>query len=222
MSYALNSGENLLFSFALIDLPTGVTWKGIYDNTVAYVVNDAVLGSDNIGYKCILASTGHAPPNATYWSVLPTIPASQIVGVVVELVDATKVAKVTYTYARSAGVTAGLLIPGSTYIITHFNTGDDFTNVGAASNATNVTFVATGTTPTDWTHGSTLQQMVFPPNIVLSDGLLQVELLKGDTLLLDGDYELRVTMSFAAAMYIQSGAQTDVLCLPEAMTITPC
>uniref|UniRef100_A0A6M3JVJ3 Putative pectate lyase n=1 Tax=viral metagenome TaxID=1070528 RepID=A0A6M3JVJ3_9ZZZZ len=52
--------------------------------------------------------------------------------------------------------TSGTLESGVTYNITTYVAGDDFTNVGAASNATGVSFTATGTTPTDWTNGSTL------------------------------------------------------------------
>jgi phage-related baseplate assembly protein len=52
--------------------------------------------------------------------------------------------------------TSGLLVPNSQYIITTYNAGDDFTNVGAASNASGVSFVATGTTPTTWTNGSVI------------------------------------------------------------------
>jgi hypothetical protein len=55
--------------------------------------------------------------------------------------------------------TSGLLTIGVTYEITTFETGDDFTNVGAASNANGVTFVATGTTPDDWTNGSELTDL---------------------------------------------------------------
>lgn len=50
--------------------------------------------------------------------------------------------------------TSGTLTVGVTYRITAFQAGDDFTNVGAASNATNIEFTATGTTPTDWTNSS--------------------------------------------------------------------
>jgi hypothetical protein len=52
--------------------------------------------------------------------------------------------------------TAGLLVIGQIYTITDFQFGDDFTNVGAASNATGQTFIATGTTPTTWINFSTL------------------------------------------------------------------
>jgi hypothetical protein len=39
----------------------------VYDNTKSYVINDVVLASDHLTYKCILATTGNAPPNVTYW-----------------------------------------------------------------------------------------------------------------------------------------------------------
>lgn len=52
--------------------------------------------------------------------------------------------------------TSGSLITGVSYTISNFVAGDVFTNVGAASNATGVSFTASGTTPTTWTNGSTL------------------------------------------------------------------
>lgn len=48
---------------------------------------------------------------------------------------------------------------GARYTITSYSIGDNFTNVGAPSNATNVTFVATGTTPTTWSNGSILEPL---------------------------------------------------------------
>jgi hypothetical protein len=53
-------------------------------------------------------------------------------------------------------LTSGLLVVGKKYVITTFNAGDDFTNVGAASNASGTVFTATGTTPTTWSHSSVL------------------------------------------------------------------
>lgn len=38
-----------------------------YSNVAAYVYGDVIVGSDNSVYECILATTGNAPPNATYW-----------------------------------------------------------------------------------------------------------------------------------------------------------
>jgi hypothetical protein len=58
--------------------------------------------------------------------------------------------------------TAGPLVVGQRYSILLFVSGDSFTNVGAASNTTGVIFVATGTTPTTWTHSS--QISLLPPD----------------------------------------------------------
>ena len=44
-------------------------WKGPYNNSTAYVVDD-VVSSGGSSYVCILASTGNAVSNGTYWQVL--------------------------------------------------------------------------------------------------------------------------------------------------------
>ena len=44
-------------------------WKGAYAGGTAYVAND-VVSSSGSSYMCILAVTGTAPPNATYWSIM--------------------------------------------------------------------------------------------------------------------------------------------------------
>ena len=41
-------------------------WKGAYNASTAYVVDDVVSHSGS-SYICILASTGNAPTNTTYW-----------------------------------------------------------------------------------------------------------------------------------------------------------
>lgn len=64
---------------------------------------------------------------------------------------------IAYNALTQTTTTSGLLVVGVSYYITDFNTGDDFTNVGASSNATGVYFVATGTTPTTWTNLSSLK-----------------------------------------------------------------
>ena len=53
-------------------------------------------------------------------------------------------------------LTAGTLTVGLEYVIDTYVPTDDFTNVGATSNADGVVFTATNTTPNNWTHGSTL------------------------------------------------------------------
>jgi len=52
--------------------------------------------------------------------------------------------------------TSGSLVVGTTYLIDTYVPGDDFTNVGASTNANNVRFIATGTTPAVWTNSSQL------------------------------------------------------------------
>jgi len=54
---------------------------------------------------------------------------------------------------------SGTLIVGRVYTIIDYNLGDDFTNVGAGSNATGTQFTATGTLPAIWTNGSTLESI---------------------------------------------------------------
>lgn len=60
-------------------------------------------------------------------------------------------------YDTAATLTSGTLTVGVTYRIYNYISDDDFTNVGAPSNATDITFVATGTTPTRWTNSSQLR-----------------------------------------------------------------
>jgi hypothetical protein len=41
-------------------------WQGAYNGATAYAVDD-VVSSGGSSYICIAATTGNAPPNATYW-----------------------------------------------------------------------------------------------------------------------------------------------------------
>ena len=50
------------------DAGVGLTFRGAYDNNIAYNIDDAV-SLDNIIYYCIKATLGNPPPNATYWAV---------------------------------------------------------------------------------------------------------------------------------------------------------
>lgn len=59
-------------------------------------------------------------------------------------------------FQKIVEVTGGTLVVGQQYFIKTYGAGDSFTNVGAASNAANISFVATNTTPTTWTNGSVL------------------------------------------------------------------
>lgn len=65
----------------------------------------------------------------------------------------------TFVLAPIAAQTAGPLVSGKRYLITDYVALDNFTNVGATANATGNIFPATGTTPTTWTHGSSLQEI---------------------------------------------------------------
>lgn len=62
-------------------------------------------------------------------------------------------------WATEGTLTSGTLTVGQKYRINNYVTGDDFTNVGASSNATGEEFVATGTTPTTWSNGSELENI---------------------------------------------------------------
>lgn len=67
---------------------------------------------------------------------------------------------IAYQQLTKTITTSGVLVVGVLYTITNYIAGDDFTNVGAASNATGVSFVATGTTPTTWTNASTVSNHI--------------------------------------------------------------
>lgn len=44
-------------------------WQGTYNGATAYVVDDVVYSAGS-SYICIAATTGNAPPNASYWELL--------------------------------------------------------------------------------------------------------------------------------------------------------
>lgn len=62
--------------------------------------------------------------------------------------------------------TSGVLVVGNHYKITTYVAGDNFTNVATGlegtTNTTGFTFTATGTTPTTWSNGSTVQRVGMP------------------------------------------------------------
>lgn len=59
---------DIAFNFVV---PPGLVWRSTWLVGTTYYVRDAVqyLGS---AYVCIATSTGNAPPNATYWSLMAT------------------------------------------------------------------------------------------------------------------------------------------------------
>lgn len=65
----------------------------------------------------------------------------------------------TWYLLSGIALTSGTLATGKRYKIVAFVAGDNFTNVGASSNATGVVFTASGTTPTTWSNSSELQEI---------------------------------------------------------------
>lgn len=73
-------------------------------------------------------------------------------------------------YDRASSIlSVGPLVVGHYYIIETFGAGDDFTNVGAASNANGIEFIATGTTPATWSNGTTLAAGTHNENVAIGD-----------------------------------------------------
>src|SRR5262249_48739708 len=147
-------------------------------------------------------------------------------------------------------ITSGLLTIGSTYRIVTYVTGDDFSNVGATANGDLVEFVATGDTPADWSHNSVLQEIQKTPvsvndiadfqvvahqdddrlftwnkgdaAMLVSGGLVQVEVVKAVTAKWLGVVNFKVSPSFVETDYFDSGAQTDVVCFDALINVEPC
>ena len=66
--------------------------------------------------------------------------------------------------ATGTTTTSGVLVSGHRYVITTFVAGDDFSNLATAIqgvvNTTGFIFTATNTAPTNWTHGSSVRELV--------------------------------------------------------------
>ena len=56
------------------DGPKGLLIGRIYNNTAQYRDGQYVISND-VSYRCIQATVGNAPPNATYWQPMPAIAA---------------------------------------------------------------------------------------------------------------------------------------------------
>lgn len=155
----VTTGKNLKISLR------GVNAAGVPDNTI--------LGAGNAGYATAVV----ADANDDVWlgpfalgAVVP-VTQGQFISIVIEWSDNgdpgnlrinTQVPPLSIynSYNVSdidASQTSGTLTIGKTYRIYTYVAGDDFMNVGAASNATNVEFIATGDTPTTWTNSSVLR-----------------------------------------------------------------
>jgi hypothetical protein len=165
----ITSGRNALLQFGLYELPDGDTWQGNWDVGTTYVIGDAVSYLD-AAYECILAPPTHEDPtNGTYWTILTTaIDGDDIRSILVELIDGTEKVRATWSY-RTVGApkVSGSLVVGTRYRIASYVASDDFANVGAASNADDVVFTATATTPTVWSNSSNLQEIEAADSISL-------------------------------------------------------
>ncbi len=84
---------------------------------------------------------------------------------------------------QTVAATSGTLTVGIAYRLTDWITNDDFTNVGAASNADGIEFIATGTTPTTWTNSSIVNTMV-ECTFTVTDSGTDYTTYEGDLILL--------------------------------------
>lgn len=62
-------------------------------------------------------------------------------------------------------------VVGKSYKIHDYINGDDFTNIGASSNASGVFFIATGTTPANWTNSTQIRFDSGPFTIIIENNL---------------------------------------------------
>ena len=128
------------------------------DDTVSSIVGTYLVGKTNSVFAKVIAaeakSTSEITPLTIFVSYLKS--ASD------DLTDVFADAEILYP-ATSAGAieefTSGLLTIGQKYELTDWKSGDDFTNIGASSNADGQTFTATGTTPTTWTNNSVVRRI---------------------------------------------------------------
>lgn len=112
---------------------------------------------------------------------------------------------------------SGLLVVGAKYKIVSYLGTDDFTNVGAGSNATGVVFVASGTTPTDWAGMSVLTPVgVGNVSVSQEDEGLYLIVFQGDmantamgTISADGS-SLRVPQTLSGVLDLRN-ANIDLL-----------
>ena len=112
-----------------------------------------------------------------------------------EFLGGKQVINVSFTLYKDAGTadflmnrttvatTSGSLVVGIAYRLTDWITNDDFVNVGAASNADGIEFIATGTTPTTWTNSSIVNTMV-ECTLKVEDGAGNFTTYEGDLILL--------------------------------------
>jgi hypothetical protein len=138
--------------FASVDLRPGrwlvtgsISARGSSLNSDGSAIIGAVLWDGSTEYG------SGATYQSTELSLIASIPCAAIVDI-----QATQTIRFKIKARAPTSATSGFFIVGRKYRITTYVSGDDFTNVGAASNDNGVVFTAIGTTPTTWTNGSTI------------------------------------------------------------------
>ena len=124
---------------------------------------DAVFGSGSPAtfYMCLLSAAPVANPTGAQIDAL----AIAVTGYAHKAITNNATNFPAASVLDAVAKTSGALVVGARYYISYFQAGDDFTNVGASANEKGETFIATGTTPTTWTNGSTLYRMTVTKNI---------------------------------------------------------
>ena len=138
-------------------------------------------------------------------------------------------------WGSQTALTSGTLTVGAKYRINTYVASDDFTNVGAASNASGVEFTATGTTPTTWTNSSSLVKIgatlaLLPEGIQPAPGqwldastnkLHAMQPAEGSSLTRPKrDFEFRSTNTWTASSAAQYIGNVNQICLTTKHLIT--
>lgn len=120
-----------------------------------------------------------------------------------------------------SSATSGSMTNGKHYLIATYVAGDDFTNVGAASNATGIIFTKVNGSPTDWSNGSTIVEVTDAVAYNVTAAALATA-LNGTAAI--GANGVTVTKPTAAAIYAVMwntvGAQSPLLA-SVVSTLTP-
>ncbi len=112
---------------------------------------------------------------------------------------------------------SGTLIIGQAYLIYVYSSGDDFTNVGANSNASGVSFTATGTTPANWTNSSILYSH---PYTYLNSGIIVKDANNVEILRLWADDPVNSNNLFIGKVTVDGYPGTDNIIIGrEVMTL---
>jgi hypothetical protein len=119
--------------------------------------------------------------------------------------------------------TVGPLSVGKTYEITNYQTGDDFTNVAniisGTINTNGCIFIATGTSPLDWSNGTEVTDTSAPVSTILTNTLIGVPVWSYDSV---GTYKLTLLGGFYGNVTLTVGNQfnADAYCISTTSTYT--